>query len=66
MVDLEDFDEDSVTINENVNGDLSITQSDMRRHGGQGYYNESQVTYSDQMPSCGGVSRIGLNTSKCS
>lgn len=36
---LEDFDEDSVTINTGLNGDLSISQSDMRRHGGQGYYN---------------------------
>ena len=64
---LEDFDEDSVTINNELNGDLSsITQSDMKHYGGHGYNNDSLKTSTDNMLDCGVSSQIQTNTSKSS
>ena len=43
---LEDFDEDSATINNDLNGDLSVIT------GGHGYYNDSK-TSTDNILDCG-------------
>ena len=50
---LEDFDEDSVTINNELNADLSIRSSDMQHYGGHGVYNDSQKTSTDNVLDCG-------------